>query len=323
MAIASRPSEITLPADVGRWPTVLAYLIDKFPRIAAEIWQQRVLDGKVRWFAGETIDADTAFQPSRRLCYFREVAAEPKVPFAHQILFQNEHLLVVAKPHFLPVTPGGDFVNECLLERVRRDTGIADLAPLHRLDKETAGLVLFSCNTQSRPLYHQLFAEGTITKSYLAVAELGQRATDLAIGQQWQVKNRIEKSDPRFLMQIVEGEANANSTIQLLAIESTPQPPEGQQLGLFQLWPHTGKTHQLRLHMQALGLPILHDKYYPKLLAKQQDFQAQPLQLLAQQLEFVDPVCGSHRHFSSPQQLSCWPYPACEAPSETRKYDAF
>lgn len=304
MAIASRPSEITLPAEIGRWPTVLAYLVDKFPRIDAEIWQQRMLDGKVSWFAGDKIGPDTAFQPSRRLCYFREVPAEPKVPFAHQILFQNDHLLVVAKPHFLPVTPGGDFVNECLLERVRRDTGIADLAPLHRLDKETAGLVLFSCHAQSRPLYHQLFAEGTITKAYLAVAELPTHLQELTIGQQWQVKNRLEKADPRFLMQMVAGEDNAWSTIQLLARQ---QQSAFQQLGLFQLWPHTGKTHQLRLHMQAIGMPILHDKYYPKLLPKQQDFQAMPLQLLAQQLQFVDPVCGTSRHFSSPQTLAAWP----------------
>lgn len=299
MVIAARPSEITLPPERQRYTTVFAYLLEKFPRISAEIWRSRVEQGKVYWHDGAPITLETPFQPSRRLCYYREVSTEPQVPFSHQIIFQNEHLLIVCKPHYLPVIPGGDFVNECLLERVRVETNIKDLAPVHRLDKETAGLVMFSCNSQSRALYHELFASGAIEKSYLAVAQLPLALQNIALGTEFQVENRLEKSTPRFLMQVVDGEVNAKSRLKLI----------GQQgeLGLFRLWPHTGKTHQLRLHMQAIGAPIFHDKYYPKLLAKQQDFSMMPLQLLAQQLCFIDPVCGSARNFCSTRQLATWP----------------
>jgi tRNA pseudouridine32 synthase/23S rRNA pseudouridine746 synthase len=298
-AIAARPSEITLPPVGQGFATVFEFLLVKFPRITPEIWQARIEQGKVFWHDGSLIDLQTPFQPSRRLCYFREVAHEPIVPFSHSILFQNEHIVIACKPHFLPVIPGGDFVNECLLERVRQATQLADLAPVHRLDKETAGLVMFSCNSQSRALYHQLFATGAIEKSYLAVARLPAQLSDLAIGTEFRVENRLEKSDPRFLMQEVIGEVNARSRLQLI--------DKRDALGLFRLWPETGKTHQLRLHMQAIGAPILHDKYYPQLLAKQQDFSAMPLQLLAQQLAFIDPVCGSSRIFSSTRQLAEWP----------------
>lgn len=299
MVIATRPSEITLPPERQRFATVFAYLLEKFPRIPQAVWQSRIEQGKVFWHDGSLITLDTQFQPSRRLCYYREVSAEPQVPFSHQIIFQNEHLLIVCKPHYLPVIPGGDFVNECLLERVRAESKLEDLAPVHRLDKETAGLVMFSCNSQSRALYHELFATGAIEKSYLAVAKLPLALRNMAIGSEFQVENRLEKSNPRFLMQVVEGEVNAKSRLKLIG--------RNGELALFRLWPHTGKTHQLRLHMQAIGAPIFHDKYYPELLAKQQDFSAMPLQLLAQQLSFIDPVCGTARVFCSNRQLAEWP----------------
>lgn len=302
MSKAKQASEITLPPKDLGWGTVLQFLIEKFNRIDAAIWQQRVADGKVHWFGGDQIDADTAFLPSRRVCYYREVVAEPVIPFAHHILYQDEHIVVACKPHFLPVTPGGEFVNECLLERVKRDTGVQDLVAVHRLDKETAGLVLFSANSQSRPLYYQLFAQGNIHKSYQAVAELPTPMQQLSLPQHWQIQNRLEKSEPAFLMHQVDGEVNAVSSLSLL--------DKRAGLGLFELSPHTGKTHQLRLHMLSLGCPILFDKYYPQLLPKpagaQLDF-SQPLQLLAKRLSFTDPLSGITHQFESSRQLQSWP----------------
>ncbi|WP_233009373.1 pseudouridine synthase [Rheinheimera faecalis] len=299
---AKQASEITLPPKDLGWGTVLHFLIEKFNRIDEAIWRQRVADGKVHWFGGEVIHANTAFLPSRRVCYYREVAAEPVIPFAHQIVYQDEHIVVACKPHFLPVTPGGEFVNECLLERVKRDTGLQDVVAVHRLDKETAGLVLFSVNSQSRPLYYQLFADGKIRKSYQAVALLSEALQQLDLRQHWQVKNRLEKSTPAFLMQQVEGEVNAFSSLSLV--------DKRAELGLFELSPHTGKTHQLRLHMLSLGCPILFDKYYPQLLPKepgqQLDF-TQPLQLLARHLSFTDPATGLDHQFESSRQLQSWP----------------
>ncbi|RVT45032.1 pseudouridine synthase [Rheinheimera sediminis] len=302
MSIATKPSEITLPPKDRGWGTVLNFLIEKFHRIDAAVWQQRVTEGKVYWYGGEPIDATTAFLPSRRVCYYREVLAEPLIPFEHQILYRDEHIILACKPHFLAVTPGGDFVNECLLERVKRETSLQDVVAVHRLDKETAGLVLFSINSQSRPLYYQLFAEGKIHKSYQAVALLPRELQSQELPQTWQVKNRLEKSTPAFLMQQVDGEANAFSSLTLVA--------KTAELGLFELCPHTGKTHQLRLHMWSVGCPILFDKYYPVLLPKEPEREknyTQPLQLLAKHLSFTDPVTGLEHQFESPRQLQSWP----------------
>lgn len=297
---ANQASEITLPPKDLGWGTVLNFLIEKFNRIEADVWRQRVQDGKVHWFGGDVISASTAFLPSRRLCYYREVAVEPVIPFAHQIVYQDEHIVVACKPHFLPVTPGGEFVNECLLERVKRQTGLQDLVAVHRLDKETAGLVLFSAQSQSRPLYYQLFAQGMISKSYLAVAQLPVQMQKLQLPAQWQIKNRLEKSTPAFLMQQVPGEVNAYSSLTLVDTKA--------ELGLFELSPHTGKTHQLRLHMMSLGCPILFDSYYPELLPKKtgEPDYSQPLQLLAKGLSFVDPVSGLQHQFESNRQLQSW-----------------
>lgn len=302
MSKAARPSEITLPPVNQGWDNLYQFLCDQFPRITPAIWAERLEQGKVHWHSGEIVSMQTPFLPSRRLCYYREVAAEPVVAAAHQIIYQDEHILLACKPHGLPVIPGGEFVNECLLERLRRDTGLEDIAPVHRLDRDTAGLVLFSLNPHSRPAYYQLFAQGRIEKTYQAVARLPQHLLQAALPQEFTVQNRLEKSQPRFLMQQVEGEANAHSTLRLVARQ--------QQLGLFALTPHTGKTHQLRLHMQAIGCPILFDPYYPVLLAKNQSL-AGPLQLLAQQLRFVDPVSGQPQHFCSSRQLCSWQEPAC------------
>jgi tRNA pseudouridine32 synthase/23S rRNA pseudouridine746 synthase len=226
---------------------------------------------------------------------------EPVIPFAHHIVYRDDHLIVADKPHFLPVTPGGEYVNECLLARLQRDTGISDIAPLHRLDRDTAGLVLFSINPHSRPAYYQLFSQGIIEKQYQAVARLTPEVKHTATPQCWHIANRIEKSIPRFTNAIVPGEVNAVSDITLVA--------KGRELGLFELMPRTGKTHQLRLHLLSLGMPILHDIYYPVLQAKSLPQFDTPLQLLASALKFSDPVTGDVRTFSSDFKLKAFQTP--------------
>lgn len=295
MSIARQASEITLPAPDKRWPTVYAFLCNHFARISADIWRERILAGKVHWFNGEAITLQTPFLPGKRLCYYREVAAEPAIPFSHKILYQDQHILVADKPHFLPVTPGGEYVNECLLARLKRDTGIDDIVPVHRLDRDTAGLVLFSINTASRAAYYKLFQQAQISKLYQAVAPLNIEAQYCALPKQWHVANRIEKGQPRFINTIVPGAINARSDIRLLVRQ--------ENLGLFALTPHSGKTHQLRLHMLSLGMPILHDNYYPELKPKQAADFTKPLQLLAQQLCFTDPLSRTDREFHSERSL--------------------
>lgn len=298
MSIARQASEITLPAVNSGWHTVLQFLCSQFPFISEAVWRERIATGKVHWFNGEAITKDTPFQPSKRLCYYREVAAEPVIPCAHQILHQDKHIIVADKPHFLPVTPGGEYVNECLLARLQRETGIADLVPVHRLDRDTAGLVLFSLNPHSRSAYYQLFSNGTICKQYQAVARLTPKQQGQELPVNWHIANRIEKSTPRFINAIVPGEVNAVSDISLIKRDN--------DLGLFELTPHTGKTHQLRLHMLSLGMPIMHDNYYPELKPKRAPQPDKPLQLLAKSLSFIDPVTGSEHCFNSRFELSAW-----------------
>jgi len=296
VSIAAQASEITLPADNAGWNTVLQFLCSQFPYIAEAVWRERIAQGKVHWFNGPAISEHTPFMPSKRLCYYREVVAEPVIPFAHHILYQDEHIVVADKPHFLPVTPGGEYVNECLLARLIKQTGIDDLVPVHRLDRETAGVVLFSINPTSRPAYYQLFSEGSVQKQYQAIATLTAQAKQAQLPLQWHVANRIEKSQPRFINAVVAGAANAVSDISLIA--------KNGDSGLFQLTPHTGKTHQLRLHMLSLGMPIMHDKYYPQLQPKSAPQFDKPLQLLAASLRFTNPVSGAAEVFNSAFQLA-------------------
>lgn len=296
MSIAATASEITLPAHSNGCNTVLQFLCVKFPYVTESVWRERIAAGKVHWFNGEAITVETPFLPSKRLCYYREVATEPVIPFAHHILYLDEHMLVADKPHFLPVTPGGEYVNECLLARLKRETGIDDIVPVHRLDRDTAGVVLFSVNPESRARYYQLFSDGCVQKQYQAIARLTEAAEHIALPTCWHIENRIEKSQPRFVNAIVPGTVNAVSDICLVERHG--------RLGRFELKPHTGKTHQLRLHMLSLGMPILHDRYYPQLLPKQAPQFDQPLQLLAKNLSFVDPLSGQMQIFHSQLSLT-------------------
>jgi tRNA pseudouridine32 synthase/23S rRNA pseudouridine746 synthase len=294
MTISEYPSKLSLPQANPGVTTVLEYLIIKFPYINAQIWQQRITDGKVHWHDGSLLTTQSLFRPQQRVYYYREVESEPSIPFKETILFQDEHILVAYKPHFLTVTPGGIYVNECLQNRLRRSTGIKALQALHRLDRVTAGLVMFSTNLLTRNQYHDLFRTRQIHKTYQAIANIGD--DEKLTGQTWEVKNRIVHSEPRFRMQVAKGEANSHSVIRCLQ-QSTHQ-------ALFELNPVTGKTHQLRVHMQTIGFPILNDNYYPKLQPLSVDDYSAPLQLLATELQFIDPVTLNPRRFSYDGHLS-------------------
>lgn len=289
-ARAAQPSYVVLPREIADKSTVFAFLASHFARIGEDVWRQRILDGKVHWQDGSVIGLDTAYRPTARVYYYREVPVETQVPFEEQILFQDENVILAYKPHFLPVTPSGNYVNECLVHRLRLRTGIETIAPAHRLDRETAGVILMTTRPQTRHLYHQLFVDDAIRKDYQAMAKLTPHIIEqyrkgcLSLPLHWTVKNRMQPSEPSFIMQVVEGEANTHSEISLVAIEG--------DVGLFHLSPITGKTHQLRVHMLSLGMPLLNDRFYPTLLPKGPDNFATPLKLMAQRLRFIDPVSG-------------------------------
>jgi len=291
MGIAKHPSVVTLPAAEKPYPSIVEFLSKTFPAISRDRWAKRIHEGKVLDDQGKPITAETNYSPSRRIFYFRETENEPVIPFAEQILFQNDEILVVCKPHFLPVIPGGRYVQECLLNRLRNRTGIDDLTPLHRLDRETAGIVIFSVNKHTRGRYHGLFMLGKVEKTYLALAEVSRPPQE----NQWTVENRIVRGEPLFRMTTVPGIANARSHIQLLEVNGNR--------GRFSLQPVTGKTHQLRLHLSGLGFRIVNDRVYPVLQPQTGDDFAQPLQLLAKTIRFHDPVSGKDMEFRSEREL--------------------
>jgi tRNA pseudouridine32 synthase/23S rRNA pseudouridine746 synthase len=292
MGLSSYPSKVTMPNSGKPYPSILGFLYRRFPHLPQLSWEKRIGAGKVLDEDGRPITATTLYTPGKRIYYFREVEQEPVIPFGETILFQNDEILVACKPHFLPVTPGGPYVDECLLNRLRKRTGNHQLAPLHRIDRETAGIVLFSANSKTRGRYSELFLRGNIEKSYEAVAEYTQEPGASA----WLVENRIVPGEPWFRMTTAPGKVNARSQIRLVAASG--------KTGRFQLEPVTGKTHQLRIHMSGLGFKILNDRYYPELQPEQADDFATPLQLIARMVRFHDPITGKEMEFRSTRELS-------------------
>jgi tRNA pseudouridine32 synthase / 23S rRNA pseudouridine746 synthase len=291
MAISATPSTVTLPAAERPYPSILEFLTRRFPRIGSSRWQQRINAGKVLDADHAPVTADTAYLPHQQLFYFREVEQERLIPFSETILFQNDHLLVACKPHFLPVIPGGGYVNECLLNRLRKRTDNNDLVPLHRIDRETAGIVMFSVSKTTRGLYSRLFAKGLVDKSYQALAGCSHDQEKRC----WTVENRIVKGEPWFRMRTAPGEPNSRSKIRLLDMNGT--------IARFDLFPITGKTHQLRIHMSGLGFRILNDRFYPDLQPEQADDFEKPLRLVAKSVRFRDPVSGKNMEFCSEREI--------------------
>jgi len=286
------PSCVGVPA--GPWPHLIDFLVWRFPNVSAATWLDRLARGDVRTDAGVAITPQQATQgalpaPSR-LYYYREVANEPVIPFDAQVLYQDAHLLVADKPHFLPVTPSGGYLQHTLLVRLRRQLGLEQLAPLHRIDRDTAGLVLFSTQAATRATYASLFRTHQINKTYHAIAPW---RPDLKLPLTR--TSRIAPAGHFMLQQEVPGEPNAVTAIDVLKVQGA--------LARYALKPVTGQRHQLRLHMLALGAPIVNDGLYPELTPEGQIDHAKPLQLLARELAFTDPITGEPRHFVSQRTL--------------------
>ncbi|HEY5879095.1 MAG TPA: pseudouridine synthase [Nakamurella sp.] len=285
------PSRIRLPDDGP--PTVLAYLLDRFA-VDADRVREKVEAGEVVDGAGLVIDQSTPFEPKQWVFMYRDPAPEPRVPFEIDILHRDESLLVVDKPHFLSTVPRGLHVVESALVRLRRDLGLPELSPIHRLDRVTAGVLVFSLRPEQRGAYQTLFAKRRVTKYYEATA-LYRRDVPMPTT----VESRIVKYRGTPTAQQVPGEPNARTRIELLGVDG--------DRGRYGLHPATGKVHQLRLHMNSLGLPIVGDNFYPTLLDTDRQDYSSPLQLLAKSIEFADPITGMRRRFTSRRRLTGWP----------------
>jgi len=276
----------TLQLPAGTWPAVLDCLCERFPAVARSQWLDRMARGRVVDGDGRWLTPETPYRVGLEVHYYREVSDEPPIPFDEVVVHADADLLVADKPHFLPVTPSGAHVHETLLGRLVRRTGNVALAPLHRIDRDTAGLVLFSVNPQSRARYQALFRERRIEKSYEAIAPALRDIEFPRIRS-----SRIVAGEPFFRMREIEGAANSETRIDVLA--------RGEGTWRYALTPITGRKHQLRVHMAALGAPIANDGMYPSVFHREPGDYSAPLQLLARRLSFVDPLSGAGRAFSS------------------------
>lgn len=283
------PSRLQLPP--GNWVSLLEGLCARFPRIDRLQWESRFARGRVQDAQGRALAADMPWQVGLEIRYFREVADEPVIPFVETILHHDAHLLVADKPHFLPTAPAGAFVRETLLARLVERTGNTDLVPLHRLDRLTAGLVLFSTRPETRDAYQRLFRERRIEKAYEALAPA---LPDLRFPLER--NSRLQPGEPFFRMVEGPGEPNARTRIEVIDAHGP--------VWRYRLVPESGRKHQLRVHMAALGAPILGDGFYPQLQDRPQGEGEPPLQLLAQALAFDDPLTGQRRSFRSARTLS-------------------
>jgi tRNA pseudouridine32 synthase/23S rRNA pseudouridine746 synthase len=287
------PSCVGLPA--GPWPTIADFLIERFPAISRDTWAARIAAHEVVDERGVRVTPERRYEAPLRVYYYRTLDAEARIPFDEQVLFQDDQLVVVDKPHFLPVTPTGKYLQESLLVRLKRKLKIDDLVPLHRIDRSTAGLVLFSVRPETRGAYQAMFPERRIAKHYEAIVPWRDGVSSVPDTY------RSRLVDDEHFMRVKEapGEPNAETRI---AVQQTL----GER-ALLRLSPVTGRKHQLRVHCMALGMPIENDPIYPTLLPADSDDFDKPLQLLAKSVAFQDPITGDLRSFTSPRSLTLAP----------------
>ena len=285
------PSSVALPP--GPWTRIIDFLTEQFPAISHSEWVVRMQRGDVLDAHGIVLSVASPYRPHSKIYYYRSLPAEPRIPFDEVVLYQDDYLIAVDKPHFLPVTPAGRYLQETLLVRLKNSLGIDTLAPMHRIDRETAGLVLFTIQPHTRNLYQTLFRERSVSKEYEAIAPY---RADLALPTTY--RSRLIEGAVFMKMEEVAGEPNAETRIDLMEVEGA--------LARYKLEPVSGQKHQLRAHMATLGIPIVNDRIYPKLYpdeGAEQDY-SQPLKLLAKTISFTDPISRQLRQFESRQNLS-------------------
>ncbi|MEO5658526.1 MAG: RluA family pseudouridine synthase [Polaromonas sp.] len=278
------PSCVGLPA--GDWCTFTDFLVERFPAITRQTWLDRMAAGLVADEFGVAVTPERPYRGHMRLYYYRALDSELRIPFEAAVLYQDAHLVVADKPHFLPVTPSGHYLQETLLVRLKNQLGLDSLVPIHRIDRETAGLVLFSIQPAERDAYQALFRQREVSKQYEAIAAWHPELQFPLVR-----KTRIVADEPFFRQREVAGAPNSETLIELLAVMG--------DRARYALSPVTGKKHQLRVHMNALGIAILNDRIYPPVQMTLDDDFARPLQLLARSIAFTDPISGQLRQFES------------------------
>ncbi|AZI58902.1 pseudouridine synthase [Nakamurella antarctica] len=290
------PTRIRLPED-GEWATVVEYLLQRFPDDAVRL-AEKVAAGEVVELDGSPVTSETAYTPRAFIYLYRDPRPENRVPFEIEIVHRDENLLVIDKPHFLASTPRGLYITESAVVRLRVLLDLPELSPAHRLDRVTAGLLVFVVRQEHRGAYQTMFARREVHKGYEAIARV-----DPSLELPMTVRSHIIKERGTPKAREIDGlEPNAESLVELVDVRG--------EIGKYRLSPKTGKTHQLRLHMSSIGLPIMHDHFYPDLYDVPSQDYSKPLQLLAKTIAFTDPITGVAHHFESPRQLQEWPDPS-------------
>ncbi|MFJ2665212.1 RluA family pseudouridine synthase [Nocardia fluminea] len=285
------PARLRLPED-GQWATVRDHLVERLPRVDPARIDAMLVAGEIVDLAGP-LAPDAPFVPGGAVWFHRDLPVETEVPFEIGIVHRDDDILVIDKPHFLATIPRGQHILQTALVRLRNELELPDLIPAHRLDRATAGLLLFVVNPARRGAYQTMFHRKTVRKEYEAIAPY-----DPALALPRTVRSRIIKEKQVLAAFEVAGEPNAETEVELVE--------HRDGLGRYRLRPHTGRTHQLRLHMNGLGVPILGDDFYPVITDKSVDDYTRPLQLLAASLEFTDPVSGVPRRFETRRELQAW-----------------
>ncbi|WP_333776052.1 pseudouridine synthase [Streptomyces sp. IBSBF 3136] len=290
------PVRVRLPFG-GAWDTVREHLVHRLTGAGPGMVEAMFEAGQVVGADGRAVAPDAPYEPGMFVWFHRDPPAEVPVPFPVEVVHRDEHIVVADKPHFLATTPRGAHVTQTALARLRHELGIPTLTAAHRLDRLTAGLVLFTVRPEERGAYQALFRDRAVRKEYEAVAPY-----DPSLALPLTVRSRILKERGVPAAREVEGEPNA-----VTRVESAGH---RDGLGRYRLVPETGQTHQLRVHLSALGVPILGDPLYPLVTppVPAGDFR-RPLQLLARRLEFTDPVTGAEHSFTSGRTLRAWASP--------------
>ena len=314
------PAELT-PNNTAP-ATIADYLVARFYPNDPQIIHARFNTGEVRLDDGTVLTSDSPYMPGERIWYFRELADEPQLPSDMPVLYEDEHVLAIDKPHFLPTTPRGAYIAQTALTklRVREDNPL--LIPIHRLDRPTAGVLLFAKTVEARRPFQMMFQHRQVSKTYRAVAPVPADATaaEQALSEEGlRVRSHIQKvRDVLQVRQLSETECvargvepNTLTTVKILrtftpsaqAVEGWRAEPN-REWALYDLAPHTGKTHQLRAHLNMLSAPILGDVLYPQVLPDAPDRPEYPLQLLAYSLHFEHPITGERVDLYSGRSLT-------------------
>ncbi|MEV8220671.1 pseudouridine synthase [Microbacterium sp. NPDC077391] len=279
----------------GPWPTVGAYMSERFFHLEPERLLSRFDRGEIVARDGTPLARETPLGAHEFVWYYREPPIEREIPFDVEVLHQDRDLVVADKPHFLPTTPGGKYLQNSALVRLRNLLGIPELTPIHRLDRATAGVLMFSTRPETRGAYQLLFERRQVEKVYEAVSAVPEgwdAASPALAGRPFPIvyRNHIEKLRAHVCVRVDEArEPNSETLIELLGCDD--------RVVHTLLRPHSGRMHQLRVHLASLGAGILNDGFYPTLLPEAPDDFTRPLQLLARELRFVDPLTGAPCEF--------------------------